>query len=587
MTLLDMENKESILAALNDLVPDDKPPAILDEYLREIAKHGLTFIPWIHIKPLILLKFNHIMDEFIDDVDENLHQNVLRSTDVNDLRERVYKILSQFEGTPFTIQRICELLSDPRKHYSRPDKFLRGFEKVCLVVSTVDAYGNKIHNVEPRLSGTIERCTSFVLNGTSGEIGPNEDSPGGSKRSEDGEEEDNEDLTSPRRPCINFYRRPTSKLVEGLHKSFGGDSLIGAYSPGIPGKHTLQRPFLSGRGSSAIPFSTIFEDAEISCAAATTEDDDGGNNDDDRGEGELKQEKSESDGPISEEAKAPSASESTQQQRPLTGLQKLFLENEEDDRDMLISPVPSIEQMLRPMGQLEAFVNTISMVTANPTSSISHSATGISESSLPKEPPPSPSSEEDEATSESEVKEVEIPITEIKPPKNEESECKEEQRRDAEEGETSLNIETEKDTAKISPSSSVIRQASLKRRDSDIPSEDNVVVSLSSPAKRIRLDTEQEFTDIGFSESTLTPMDYGENENPQGISTEQYVSREENLTETEFSNDYIQSSTSSKEERKRDQEAETFSTTSLEPRDEQERPYATVDSDTGEKELLK
>nr|CDS30647.1 serine:threonine protein phosphatase 4 [Hymenolepis microstoma] len=546
-------------------------------------------IPWIHIKPLILLKFNHIMDEFIDDVDENMHQNVLRSTDINDLRERVYKILSQFEGTPFTIQRICELLSDPRKHYSRPDKFLRGFEKVCLVVSTVDAYGNKIHNVEPRLSGTIERCTSFVLNGTSGESGPNEDSSGRSKRSEDGEEEDNEDLTSPRRPCINFYRRPTSKLVDGLHKSFGGDSLIGAYSPGIPGKHTLQRPFLSGRGSSAIPFSTIFEDAETSCTATTTgatKDDDSSNSGDDREE-EMKQEKSECDGPISEEGKVPSTSESAQQQRPLTGIQKLFMENEEDDRDMLISPVPSIEQMLRPMGQLEAFVNTISMVTANPTSSLSHSTTSISESPLPKEPPPSPSSEDDEATSESEAKEVEIPTTEIKLLKNEESECKEKQKREAEEEETSLNTETEKDTARISPSSSVIRQPSLKRRDSDAPSEDKVVVSLASPAKRIRLGSEQEFTDIGFSESTLIPMDYGENENMQGVSTEQYACIEENSNESRFSSDYPQSSTASKEEGKVDQEAEASITTLLESRDEQEHPYATVDSDTGEKELLK
>ncbi|OON14716.1 hypothetical protein X801_09494, partial [Opisthorchis viverrini] len=62
---------------------------------------------------------------------------------------------------PFTIQRICELLENPFRHYSRPDKYLRGFEKVmqitaysiikvCMVVSTVDPHGNKMHMEDPR-----------------------------------------------------------------------------------------------------------------------------------------------------------------------------------------------------------------------------------------------------------------------------------------------------------------------------------------------------------------------------------------------------------------------------------------------------
>lgn len=31
---------------------------------------------------------------------------------------------------PFTIQRLCELITEPKKHYKRADKFLRGIEKV-------------------------------------------------------------------------------------------------------------------------------------------------------------------------------------------------------------------------------------------------------------------------------------------------------------------------------------------------------------------------------------------------------------------------------------------------------------------------
>jgi serine/threonine-protein phosphatase 4 regulatory subunit 2 len=35
-------------------------------------------------------------------------------------------------------QRLCELLTQPKRHYKRVDKLMRGLEKVMLVVSTVE-----------------------------------------------------------------------------------------------------------------------------------------------------------------------------------------------------------------------------------------------------------------------------------------------------------------------------------------------------------------------------------------------------------------------------------------------------------------
>ncbi|CAB4040263.1 serine threonine- phosphatase 4 regulatory subunit 2-A-like, partial [Paramuricea clavata] len=46
--------------------------------------------------------------------------------------------------TPFTIQRLCELITEPKKYYKTTDKFLRGVEKNIMVVSTVQPDGSLI-----------------------------------------------------------------------------------------------------------------------------------------------------------------------------------------------------------------------------------------------------------------------------------------------------------------------------------------------------------------------------------------------------------------------------------------------------------
>lgn len=40
-----------------------------------------------------------------------------------------------FEDAPFTIQRLCELLLEPAKHYTSTDKYMRALLKNLLVVS--------------------------------------------------------------------------------------------------------------------------------------------------------------------------------------------------------------------------------------------------------------------------------------------------------------------------------------------------------------------------------------------------------------------------------------------------------------------
>ncbi|EUB55443.1 Serine/threonine-protein phosphatase 4 regulatory subunit 2-A [Echinococcus granulosus] len=520
MTLLDMENRESILSALNNLEIEvnGAPSPILEEYLREIAKHGLTFIPWFHVKPLILQKFNHVMDEFAEDIDENKRRNMPRTAELNDLRERVYKELNQFEGTPFTIQRICELLTEPRKHYTRPDKFLRGFEKVCLVVSTVDCYGNKIYNIDPRLSGSIER-SSTIMNGTSTECGSNssvEDSSSGTKRSDEEEEDVDEDntattesVTPPRSPCINFYRsltdrRPPSNLAEG-HQKPAKDILIGSYSPGIPGKHTLQRPFLSNRTSSS--FRPILEESEdLACGTDEVQD---------RGEKRVDDVVME-DADVGEEIRIGVASDGQPlpSTRSFAGIQKLFLENDAEETAKPTTPtVPPIDQMLRPMGQLEAFVNTISMVPSTPppadvATSVTVANTTVSTASTPDESVDCCATK----NGKEDLKEVQIPESTTEMANTEvEAGCEEERTVPPK------LVEEVDGTTRLTVSRPSLKRESFTFDESDeeASSEESPEL-MASPAKRMRADDgEEESVDRGESANVNVespPMEQQHNE---------------------------------------------------------------------------
>lgn len=46
---------------------------------------------------------------------------------------KTFQLLIFFFRIPFTIQRLCELLTEPKRNYTGTDKFLRGVEKVCCV----------------------------------------------------------------------------------------------------------------------------------------------------------------------------------------------------------------------------------------------------------------------------------------------------------------------------------------------------------------------------------------------------------------------------------------------------------------------
>ncbi|XP_075526797.1 protein phosphatase 4 regulatory subunit 2-related protein [Dermacentor variabilis] len=135
-------SKEALLDELTDFV-SQKPaeiPSVLDEYLGHIAKTGDTLFPWHKLKPLLCRKLELVMNEFhkvspTDDLPALPNVEVFK---YEEMKEKVLEAVNCFNSAPFTIQRLCELVVDPRKHYKRTDKFMRGLEKNVLVVSTIE-----------------------------------------------------------------------------------------------------------------------------------------------------------------------------------------------------------------------------------------------------------------------------------------------------------------------------------------------------------------------------------------------------------------------------------------------------------------
>ncbi|CAH2312895.1 serine threonine- phosphatase 4 regulatory subunit 2 [Pelobates cultripes] len=111
----------------------------LDQFLCHVAKTGETIVQWPLFKEYFMFKLEKVMDDFRSSAPEQRgppNPNV-EYIPFDEMKDRILKIVTGFNGTPFTIQRLCELVTDPRRNYTGTDKFLRGVEKNVMVVSCV------------------------------------------------------------------------------------------------------------------------------------------------------------------------------------------------------------------------------------------------------------------------------------------------------------------------------------------------------------------------------------------------------------------------------------------------------------------
>ncbi|KAM4741881.1 serine/threonine-protein phosphatase 4 regulatory subunit 2-B [Anableps anableps] len=138
---------DSLEEALRDFDKKAKkePSPLLEQFLCHVAKTGQTMVPWSQFKNYFLFKLEKVMDDFRASAPEqraSANPNV-ESVPFEDMKERILKIVKGYSGIPFTIQRLCELLTEPKRNYTGTDKFLRGVEKNVMVVSCVHPTSEK------------------------------------------------------------------------------------------------------------------------------------------------------------------------------------------------------------------------------------------------------------------------------------------------------------------------------------------------------------------------------------------------------------------------------------------------------------
>lgn len=164
-----MENPEEVLHFLDEfakLKPKDIPNE-LEEYLLYVASSGDPVYQWSLIKCLFRQKLLNVITEFYEtcpmmDIPPCPNVDPFNyETMKNGLLER----FDSFASAPFTIQRISELLTTPRKQYNRVDKFMRAVEKNIWVVSTREPgrrdstnaqdTANLVNGMAPQVIGTV------------------------------------------------------------------------------------------------------------------------------------------------------------------------------------------------------------------------------------------------------------------------------------------------------------------------------------------------------------------------------------------------------------------------------------------------
>jgi serine/threonine-protein phosphatase 4 regulatory subunit 2 len=104
------------------------------------AMTGLYWHRWNEVKELLLFRLKQVLQDYYKshaDVTVGPPRPLVTGESYQELEDRLTSGLESFtDGAPFTLQRFCEVLLNPRDRYPNLDKVALAFEKLLLVTST-------------------------------------------------------------------------------------------------------------------------------------------------------------------------------------------------------------------------------------------------------------------------------------------------------------------------------------------------------------------------------------------------------------------------------------------------------------------
>uniref|UniRef100_A0A6G1SIR3 Serine/threonine-protein phosphatase 4 regulatory subunit 2-A n=1 Tax=Aceria tosichella TaxID=561515 RepID=A0A6G1SIR3_9ACAR len=109
--------------------------------LRDIATSGIVEIQWADLQASLKARLEQVIEMYQKQKDckeTQLDEPNVEKFNLDNSRDEILELIESFTEPPFTIQRICELLSWPLKYYDRVSTFLRGLEKNLRVISAND-----------------------------------------------------------------------------------------------------------------------------------------------------------------------------------------------------------------------------------------------------------------------------------------------------------------------------------------------------------------------------------------------------------------------------------------------------------------
>ena len=110
---------------------------VLLSAIQDIARTGNVCFRWGTLVQLLVYQLRVVLETSSESHPVKQEDALAGDESYQQSCNRLYALLAQFEGPPFTVQRLCELLSTPHKHHRTKLKLLAALDKLLSVTSVV------------------------------------------------------------------------------------------------------------------------------------------------------------------------------------------------------------------------------------------------------------------------------------------------------------------------------------------------------------------------------------------------------------------------------------------------------------------